>query len=774
MDRPVKRVFWLGMHHVLKKTELPRLRALGYEVFNPAYISPLYDQSADRRVDWDQSTTLPADAFTKLLAHDFFYTTVPAEIGEILNAYFDAVIVTIHAGWLKSILDVYHGRIIYRVYGQPWSLAEHLIAVDAWKKMIERSDVQIVPFAAESVEFEHPWFLERCTRPVPYQLPDDVFSYTSTWSAGRQRSEVGVSIPNIEDPYYSEVYHRFQAYPEQFFRILGPQRGLPADPRVMGRMDRDNFLRRLGEFAGYFYPYTDNVCYLPPIEMMQVGGPVVYLAGSLLARFGDPRAPGLAGSRDDALRKLEKLIARDKTFADEVISAQEPIRRRYDRALVQPIFDEVFCALLGSPTENFPRSVLGAVVAPSLQSRIGRREVLAVPLHHQGLFSFVRGKPSAFEGIPRVVDMIIDLIVSKTAMHVIVSCTPEDEPLFNDFFKVHVLSNRLSIYVVSFAENTEAGRNSSRLAFVNFLNSDAVLVRSVFVPHYYIFPECLLLKSSVTLYLPDYLPYLMPEATFEASREADALNKQIGVAFAQAASRILTNSQFTKEYLSEAGFVAPDELAKVVVAPLPLLGRKRADPLSEWETLDMRRKIDGRPFLFYPTANRPNKKLAFFMHLLAHLRLSRPNLCAVMTCDLRSVPEVADVVAALDLANALVLYPGSSDGQMRWFFENTAALCLTSVAEGNFPPQVLEALSYKAPVVATRLPTIMELGFQELEGLLLCEPLNLADFADKLDLAIDCRSQVISRQASFFERLRCRDPKDAIEARLGEIFLGIN
>lgn len=43
-----KRIFWLGMHKVLSQTELPHLRALGYEVFNPPYLSSVYLTVVDR------------------------------------------------------------------------------------------------------------------------------------------------------------------------------------------------------------------------------------------------------------------------------------------------------------------------------------------------------------------------------------------------------------------------------------------------------------------------------------------------------------------------------------------------------------------------------------------------------------------------------------------------------------------------------------------------------------------------------------------------------
>lgn len=108
-----KRIFWMGMHKVLMQTELPRLRELGFEVFNPPYLSEVVDQSAT--LDWDsnQESTLPKDVFDKLSKTRFFYNSHSEETAEILNEYFDAVVVTINPDWLKEMLAVYEGPLIF-------------------------------------------------------------------------------------------------------------------------------------------------------------------------------------------------------------------------------------------------------------------------------------------------------------------------------------------------------------------------------------------------------------------------------------------------------------------------------------------------------------------------------------------------------------------------------------------------------------------------------------------------------------------------------------
>jgi hypothetical protein len=445
------RIFWLGMHKILKFTELSRLRRLGFEVFNPPYISPIYDQSADRRLDFDQPTTLPAEIFNKLMQHDFFYTEVPPSIAEILNAYFDFAIVTISADWLKSFLAAFSGPVIYRIYGQHFSLSQRIVAVGLWDTLVSRDDFCIVPFAEESVEREQRWFLDLCSHFVPYQIPDDVFMMSNTWSTRRHRREIATNIPNIQNPYYAAAYAEFSAhYPQRLFRIYGPQRAAPRDSRIIGELDRAEFLNRLAEASGFFYNYKDQVCYLPPIEMMQLGGPVVYAPGSLLSRFYGNRRPGLASDPIEAEKKLKWLIGGDRAFTDEVIEAQEVVRRRYDRELVAPVFDAVFKDVLHA-TEPAPGlmnrsgSLLRPRVATAASCAPGQSVV--IPLHADGLFGYQNGCAYAFEGIPRVIDVVIDVLLNNSTVNVL-SAPPSDLRLWSMTFFTLILGRGASRFML--------------------------------------------------------------------------------------------------------------------------------------------------------------------------------------------------------------------------------------------------------------------------------------------------------------------------------------
>ena len=754
------RVFWLGMHKVLKPTELKRLRALGLEVFNPAYISPIYDQSADLRIDFDQETTLPNDVFAKLISYDFFYRPIASEIAEILNSYFDVVIVTINGDWLREVLKVFTGRVIYRVFGQHFLLSDHLLGNGSWDLMNQRDNVSIIPFARESIADEHRWFQERVAAVVPYQIPDDVFSYPGRWGEAT-REEIATSFPNVENPYYAAAYRAFNnVFPESYFRIYGPQRSHPADRRIVNTLPREALFDGLRHSAGYYYDYKDSVCYLPPIESMQLGVPVVCARGSLLADFLGLDSPNVAHDTEHVRKLLRMLLRRDRVLADELLAAQESTRRRYDREVVGPEFDLAFKSLLLSEeTIALPKTV-------AVRSRWSQR--IAIPLHIDGLFRHLKGNVYAFEGIPRVIDTVVRNITANSDIGCVISCTRASRAIMQDLFSSQIAEGSVALNIMEMG-HTAADDMRARLKLVEAWQQDQS-ISTILIPHYYLFPEFMLAKKRLAMYLPDYFPHLQPGVIFDQSLEKDQQNKAVGVHIAKHASAILTNSGFTRRYLPDAGFVGEAEMDKIIVAPLPFLGEGRALDPSREEVAMVLDHVGQRPFLFYPTANRPNKRLDFLLDLYAELLLEDPTLGLVLTCSIDSHRPVAEKAIALGLNERITYIHHASEGMLRWLYRNARLLCLTSVVEGNFPPQVLEALNYGTPVVSTRLPTVVEILGDNADELLLCRPLDREDFLSKIRTAITSRDAVLARQAGIVARLKQWNSQEAFTRGLSKVF----
>jgi FkbM family methyltransferase len=342
-----KRIFWLGMHKILVRTELVRLRELGYEVFNPKYLSEIVDQSAE--LDWDgnQQTSLPGDIFNKLASTNFFYTALDAEIYSILNEYFDAVIVTIAPIWLEPIVKGYRGKIIYRVYGQAHSLTNEFLIRDMRRFVEGNENFIFMPHASEAVLSEENWFREN-ELVVPYCLTDDIFGHQDSWSRPSAfGGEVALTCPNIANPFFGEHYQFLKKhYDKHFFRFYGVQTSVLNDDAVVGTLPRRELIERWRNVACYIYTYDDpQVCYLPPIEMMVIGVPVLFVAGSLLDKyFAGINTPARFRTPQEALHLCEQIRNGNEQLIDAILVFQKDVRKRYAPAYVWPIFDRVIQA----------------------------------------------------------------------------------------------------------------------------------------------------------------------------------------------------------------------------------------------------------------------------------------------------------------------------------------------------------------------------------------------------------------------------------------------
>jgi len=796
-----KRIFWLGMHTVLTQTELPRLRLLGFEVYNPPYLSNVEDQSAV--LDWAASpTTLPREVHRKLSRANFFYRPIPEEIAEILNEYFDAVIVTINPTWLKYFMDAYQGPIIYRVYGQPYSLSQELANNGAIARISQRDNFWFCPHSAHTLDIEDPWLLDRI-RVVPYCLTPDVLSLKDTWEPGAADPVIGLLCPRAADiPYYNNNYkHLGHYFPGNAFRIFGAQLVKLADPRIVGTLERGEFLSRFSKLEGFVYHYTEpTVCYLPPIEFMTIGGPVVFQENSLLARyFSGSGAPGMAKNIDELALFAQRLRCRDQCFIQEIIDSQAPVRRLYDSDYVWPKFDDAFLDMLeGTAAAPAPRFLLSvhadSVVAPvhsdtadsgSVDSSSAQLPVAPPPqetlilFHHFGRVTYKRGTDyHCSEGIARVVRLAAKAML-EAGQTVVVTAFANDLGRVYGFFASAVDSpGNLKILCVDdetwTASHTSAFPPSLRLldkamararrlknrtpfrqalnaarafkhgaralkhragtlkrrlwpgsrpaqatfqSLVDYVNGRDAMTRVV-VPHYYLFPEALTFSGKrVFLYLPDYLPHFYRGCVEMGDRDDWA---RIGARLCESAEAIFTNSLFTKRYLP-ATRLAPDA-EKIRHIPLPFLNNHQAGTSAGNAFAESLPEF----FVFYPTRDRPSKRLRDFVATVA---LANKKL------EESGDPRQIFGVLTTEISNALCPdssgarpylkeYCEVSDADLAILYSRAVCLLFTSELEGNFPTQISEALRFETPIVATRMPLIVE----ELDGL--SRKLLLADIGD--------------------------------------------
>jgi glycosyltransferase involved in cell wall biosynthesis len=287
----------------------------------------------------------------------------------------------------------------------------------------------------------------------------------------------------------------------------------------------------------------------------------------------------------------------------------------------------------------------------------------------------------------------------------------------------------------------------NELEYLETINQDA-RAEFVWVPHYYLFPESSLIQKKKILYLPDYMPHFFGGQKFAGS--LDRWHDRIGYTIVHQATSIFTNSKFSQAYLPDT--VLEVEPEKIHVLPIPLLTQtaEAIDPEGERQLTAM---IGGARYLFYPTQDRPNKRLPFLLKLFKDLLRDLPDLKLVLTANIQIHPGTKQVYTDLKLQDAVILLEDVSDGELNWLYQQAAALCFTSTMEGNFPPQIFEALTLNTPVVATRIPLITEALGDAADRLLLCEPLDLESFREKLLYALRYPQQVRDRQRVAYHRI---------------------
>ncbi|WP_192244049.1 glycosyltransferase [Mesorhizobium silamurunense] len=816
-----KRIFWLGMHKVLSQTELPHLRALGYEVFNPPYLSDIYDQSAV--YDWvPPDSSLPKEALDILARTNFFYDEIPLEVADVLNAYFDAAIVTINTLWLTHFLKAYHGRVIYRTYGQPYSLSDELTNLGALPLVTERNDFWFLPHSEKVIDIEDDWLRSRMMI-VPYCLTQDVVDLRDTWDIEASVPELGLLCPRAADiPYYTNNYRHLKHYfPAKGYRIFGAQNVPVDDEQVIGTAERSDFLRLFAQMRGFAYHYEEpTVCYLPPIEFMTLGGPVLFQKGSLLCRYFPAMAPGRANSIEDLVKRSEQLRKGDRALSHELIESQAEVRKLYQPEYVWPIFDEAITKALGDAGANRAPEL---IYTPTVKIEAPAAETVLVAFHGFGpLVVRHNGEYHCAEGIARVIRQIIRAL-ADLGFKIVVTSRREDVGRIHGFLKS--AAGLLRIMVVEeevldggdamkaigrlrriasmrpFSANIDhlktlfRTRNFKRLPralastaavaafkalrkaeqqlenakiasgtiprakYVDLINADAN-IDHVLISHYYMFPELAHLRNkNVVLYLPDYMPHF-----YKGSVEMGATRQSavIGRKMVAKARRILTNSAFTASYLPKTTLAARAE--DIVHVPLPFLNDNSRGAVSPG-------RLGALPkyYVFYPTRDRPSKRLADFAKTVAIVneRLkgagSKDQLVGLLTTQLKGK-------SAAGAEEYLVSLSELTDAELGYLYRNSLCLLFTSEMEGNFPTQITEALHLDVPVVATNIPLItLELGDASASlGLV-----NVGDcegFADRVMSILEDRAAAVAQQKDAKDLSAQKFAYETFKYGLSELF----
>jgi glycosyltransferase involved in cell wall biosynthesis len=706
------RILWVGCHKLLVNTELIELRKMGFEVYRPQYLTDIYDQSAVLEKDTNPSTLSP-DILAILDTTNFFYENVSAETASIINDVFDVCVVTISPNWLKSIVSAFKGKIIFRTYGQPYLLSTEFETIGLTKDLMNRPNFYFLPHSLNSLEFEHAWLTHRAEE-VPYWIGEDVFELENTWSTEHSNGVFGLLCPNIENAYYQNHYAYLKKnFKRKFYKVFGVQKSTQTDSWVIGTLERKDLLASFQKLSGFQYTYSEkNTCYLPPIEAAVIGVPILYPKGSLFSKYIGHGGPGEWETETQANALAQRVLNRDINLIERILAAQAKVKDLYRSELCKPIFREVISKIILESEEI---------------STIEKRNVI-VPHFFPGDLIFFDGiSYSSAEGIPRVIKFYVDTLLDQGYKVKILVYERQLSTAWGYFNQdrsdewaeivpldsesdIRSLVEKITNHVRPLTEKLPQ-KIKARLRKFYFkltanlkrnLRKDVLeniqkpLQPSVILfPHYYHFRVLHHLDFSipVILYLPDYVPHLMPQVF---GKEIE-LYENDGIEIVRLASMVITNSGFTRSYLPKSALSVDQN--KIRVFPLPRLG-SNSDPKEI-------RFLKGRLFLFYPTQFRPNKRIDILLSAFESVA-EKYDVLLVLTGNLESDGKAKSVYDSMTKKKKVVFLGRVSDSELNWLYKNCHIVVVSSESEGNFPTQLTESIYNSKPFIAADIGVVTE------------------------------------------------------------------
>lgn len=156
--------------------------------------------------------------------------------------------------------------------------------------------------------------------------------------------------------------------------------------------------------------------------------------------------------------------------------------------------------------------------------------------------------------------------------------------------------------------------------------------------------------------------------------------------------------------IREHGLVDP---ARLVFAPLGVAGE--FTPSDDDTQIDSRVVRAGAPpFLLHVGSCVPRKRIDVLLDVFAEVRRARPQLCLVKVGGEWTASQRRQI-DDLKLEPAIRHLVHIDRRSLAWLYRRAAAVLVTSEAEG-FGLPVVEALACAAPVVASDIPTLREVG----------------------------------------------------------------
>jgi glycosyltransferase involved in cell wall biosynthesis len=173
----------------------------------------------------------------------------------------------------------------------------------------------------------------------------------------------------------------------------------------------------------------------------------------------------------------------------------------------------------------------------------------------------------------------------------------------------------------------------------------------------------------------------------------------------QRAAVVFHSTQVVRSELMAHGVVDP---ARLVWAPQAVAPEFQPTPDPADRSAELLAPLGGRPYLLHVGSSIPRKRLDVLFAVFAALRARHPELRLVQQGGALNAAQRAQV-ESLGIGDALLQPPRQERPTLAGLYRRASAVLVTSESEG-FGIPVIEALACGAPVVASDIPVLREVG----------------------------------------------------------------
>lgn len=330
------------------------LRDLGYEIYLCKTTGG--NRSCNINFEFDKTLTLQDSIITELNSYDFYSVKYPKKLVDIVNRYFDIIIIPNIYPLALNVAKNFKGKILLRAFGYENNinyeqLTRSTKAIKGWKKVFKPKDIihynemtkalykikdRFVLGCAykEIITNESPFFQKHSVY-LPLGCGKSIWKYENTWIGTKQK--IMFVCPSIETNYYGDIYKKFKInFGDMPHSIFGKNIYPNIDKSVLGFLDRALFNKALQEYKVMFYHSQEpRHLHYHPLEAIIFGQPLIFMGGGLLSMLSKNRCVGEAKDIFEAREKIKMVLNGDIGFINEIVNSQKIILEQFNYDFVR-------------------------------------------------------------------------------------------------------------------------------------------------------------------------------------------------------------------------------------------------------------------------------------------------------------------------------------------------------------------------------------------------------------------------------------------------------